>query len=253
MRLSATILLTCVLAATAGCAKSPADQQTSSTQQNSATEQTASASPAPGLVNVNATPNANATPDAAQTATPKSDVDPCALLTSDEIRAVQGEPLKETKPSRQSASGLIGLQCYYALSTSANSVSLALTETDPANSGGATARQYWQKTFHNSEEAEPEREGRKERDEKEKERNGKGNERTQKSSGGREEEDGEATPPKPVRGLGDEAFWTASRFGGALYVLKGQRFIRLSVGGADDEQTRLTKTETLARAALRRL
>jgi hypothetical protein len=244
MRLSATILLTCVIAATAGCAKSPTDQQTSTTQQNSTTEQTASASPSPGLVNINATPNASATPDNAQTATTESDVDPCALLTSDEIRAVQGEPLKETKPSRQSASGLIGLQCYYALPTSADSVSLALTETDPANSG-TTARQYWQKTFHNSEEAEPEREGRKERDEKEKER-------TQKSSGGREEEEGSA-PPKPVRGLGDEAFWTASRFGGALYVLKGQRFIRLSVGGAGDEQTKLTKTETLARAALRRL
>jgi hypothetical protein len=190
------------------------------------------------------TPNASATPDNAQATTPKADIDPCALLTSDEIRAVQGEPLKETKPSRQSASGLIGLQCYYALPTSANSVSLALTETDPANSG-TTARQYWQKTFHNSEEAEPEREGRKGRDEKEKEH-------AQKSSGGREEED-EATPPKPVRGLGDEAFWTAGRFGGALYVLKGQRFIRLSVGGAGDEQTKLTKTETLARDALRRL
>jgi hypothetical protein len=243
MRLSATILLTCVIAATAGCAKSPTDQQTSTTQKKSTMEQTASASPSPGLANVSATPDASSTPDTAQTA--KSDTDPCALLTSDEIRAVQGEPLKETKPSRQSASGLIGLQCYYALPTSANSISLALTETDPANSG-TTARQYWQKTFHDGEEAGPEREGRKERGEKEKER-------TQKSSGGREEEEGESAPPKPVRGLGDEAFWTASRFGGALYVLKGQRFIRLSVGGAGDEQTRLTKTETLARAALRRL
>lgn len=242
MRLSATILLTCVIAATAGCAKSPTDQQTSTTRQNSTTEQTASASPVPGLANVSATPDAGATSDAAQTA--KSDVDPCALLTSDEVRAVQGEPLKETKPSRQSASGLVGLQCYYALPTSANSISLALTETDPANSG-ATARQYWQKTFHNSEEDGPEREGRKGRGEKEKER-------TQKQSGGRGEEE-ESAPPKPVRGLGDEAFWTASRFGGALYVLKGQRFIRLSLGGAGDEQTRLTKTETLARAALRRL
>jgi hypothetical protein len=249
MRLSATILFTCVLVATAGCAKSPTDQQTSTTRQNSTTEQTASASPVPGLANVGATPNASATSDNAQAATPKADVDPCALLTSDEIRAVQGEPLKETKPSRQSASGLIGLQCYYALPTSANSISLALTETDPANSG-TTARQYWQKTFHNNEEAEPEREGRKGRDEKE--RDEKEKERTQKSSGGREEEEGSA-PPKPVRGLGDEAFWTASRFGGALYVLKGQRFIRLSVGGAGDEQTKLTKTETLARAALRRL
>ena len=245
MRRSATILLTCVLAVIAGCAKPQTNQQTSTTQQNSTTAQTASASPAPGLANDNATLNASATPDNAQTATMKADVDPCALLSSDEIRAVQGEPLKETKPSRQSASGLVGLQCYYALPTSANSISLALTETDTANSGATTARQYWQKTFHNSGEAEPEREGRKGHDEKEKER-------TQKSSGGREEED-EAAPPKPVRGLGDEAFWTASRFGGALYVLKGQRFIRLSVGGAGDEQTKLTKTETLARAALRRL
>lgn len=239
MRRSAIIFFICSSILTTGCVKS------ATTQQSATTEQSASALSTPGLANINATPAASASPAASQSAVAKGEIDPCSLLTSDDVRAVQGEPVKETKASRQATGGLVSLQCYYGLPTSSNSISLTLTETDPAKSGGTTAKQYWQQTFHGGEETE--RKDSKERnDEKEKAR-------AQKPTGEREQEDETAVPPKPVSDVGDEAFWTASRFSGALYVLKAQRFIRISVGGPGDEETKLKKTKALAQKALRHL
>ena len=59
--------------------------------------------------------------------------------------------------------------------------------------------------------------------------------------------------PQPVSGLGDEAFWVADRVTGALYVLHGDIFLRLSVGGVTDEEARLQRARALAESALRRL
>ena len=40
---------------------------------------------------------------------------------------------------------------------------------------------------------------------------------------------------------------------GALYVLKGDAFLRISVGGEKDESVRIKKAKTLAEKALKRL
>lgn len=66
-----------------------------------------------------------------------------------------------------------------------------------------------------------------------------------------EKEEGPA--PKKISGLGDEAFWVSNRFGGVLYVLKGNAFISIGLGGSDDEETKLTKSKALAQKALQRL
>ena len=58
---------------------------------------------------------------------------------------------------------------------------------------------------------------------------------------------------EPVRGVGDEAFWSASRVGGALYVLKRDRYLRISVGGAGGIEAKLKKSKTLALKALNRI
>jgi hypothetical protein len=55
-------------------------------------------------------------------------------------------------------------------------------------------------------------------------------------------------PPRRIADLGDEAFWTST-----LYVLKGDQYFRLSVGGADDEETKIRKSSDLARLVLQRL
>jgi hypothetical protein len=163
-------------------------------------------------------------------------------LTSDEIKAVQGESLKDTKASDRASGDLIVTQCYYELPTASNSISLTLTETNPQKKG-RSLKDVWEEAFgkdENKTDSERKREGEKERD-KEK----------AKPAAGEEEE--ESAPLEPVRGVGDEAFWSASRVGGALYVLKRDRFIRISVGGKGDLEAKLKKSKALAQKALRHL
>jgi hypothetical protein len=60
-------------------------------------------------------------------------------------------------------------------------------------------------------------------------------------------------PPQKISGVGDEAYWTASRVGGALYVLKGNTYLRISIGGSSDQASQTKKSKTLAQKALARL
>jgi hypothetical protein len=230
MRPAATILFICFFILTSGCSK-PATNQA---PQPSSETASSAASNAPSL---------NATPSTAPVA--KAKFDACSLLTSAEIQAVQGEAVQETKPSDQMSGDFVVSQCYYALPTLANSISLTLTERNPDKSGGQSVKEFWENTFGKEErKSEPER--RKDRD-KEKEKP-----RAQPDSRSVGEEE-ESAPPEPVHGLGDEAFWSASRIGGALYVLKSDRYIRISVGGKGNAEAKLKKAKTLAQKALRRL
>ena len=56
-----------------------------------------------------------------------------------------------------------------------------------------------------------------------------------------------------ARRIGEEAYWAPNRFGGVFYVLKGDAFISISVGGPDDEETKINKSKALAQKALQRL
>jgi len=163
-------------------------------------------------------------------------IDVCALLTSAEMEAVQGEPVKETKPSVQPSGGFVMLQCFYRTTTSAKSVSLALGAPDPAKPSALTPREFWRKQFHPPEPVE-----------EEKHVAGKA---PKKAEVDREEE---LRKPRPIDGLGEEAYWVGNRISGALYVLKGNAFFRISVGGEKDESVRIKKTRTLAQKALKRL
>jgi len=184
-------------------------------------------------------------PAATSPATPtssavKAKVDVCALLTSDDLKAVQGEALKEAQRSDRRDGDFIVAQCYYALPTTSNSVVLNVTTASEGQSAHSP-KQFWEDTFGRDE------------------AKGGGSEKTleqakkdkPKAGGGEEEES--AAPPAKVQGLGDEAFWIASRVGGALYVLKKDVFFRISVGGAGDEKTKLKKSKTLAQQALKRI
>ena len=59
-------------------------------------------------------------------------------------------------------------------------------------------------------------------------------------------------PPKKIDGVGDEAYWSGNRFGGALYVLTKDVIIRVSVGGPNNEQTKIDKSKALAQKAIDR-
>jgi len=227
----------CALAFGLGaCAKSDVTQGSAGNQAVAAS-QSAASSPSP--LPQSAEPTLGAT-------TRKAKVDACALLTSDEIRSVQGESLKETKASGSVEGGFISSQCFFALPTFNNSISLVVTQ----KGDGADARdpkEFWEATFDKKSETEREKErGKKSEKEREKE--------VRKArDGGREEEEEEGAPAEKIASIGDEAFWTGSRVGGALYVLKGNTYLRVSVGGAGSQQTKINKSKALARLALKRI
>lgn len=167
--------------------------------------------------------------------------DVCALITKQEIETIQGSRIKETKSSVRSDAGFRVSQCFYAADDFSKSVSLAVTQRDPTSSGKRSVNDFWNETFgrftdekkkSNSDEEERQRLGEQAR---------------------RENEERTFIPPKKIGGIGDDAFWSPSPVGGAIYVLKKDVFIRLSIGGRDNEEGKLDKSKTLAQKAIDRL
>src|SRR5882724_3140385 len=160
----------------------------------------------------------------------------CALLTAAEIEAIQGERVAETKATARPGGGLLTSQCMFRTSSLSKSVSVSLTTSDPAHPPTPVARQLWQKQFHPVE--------------TESEEESTAGEKGKKLEPERERESGK---PRVVRGLGEEAFWVAGPVASALYVLRGDMFLRISVGSAGQEDERMEKSESLARTAIKRL
>src|SRR2546423_599045 len=193
--------------------------------------------------------NSSISPAANNPAAVKSKVDPCSLLTSDEIKAVQGEAFANAMRSdRQDGDFIVG-QCYYALPTSVNSVVVNVT-TAKDTTGAPNPRDFWESTF-GKEAGEGQERDRDKKERADRERK----ERAEKAKAGerREEEGEEAAKPEKVNGLGDEAFWIGSRVGGALYGLKKDMYFGIGVAGAADEKVKLNKSRTLAQNGLKRL
>ena len=146
--------------------------------------------------------------------------DACKLIASSEIEAVQGEAVLDAKSSERKTGGFAIAQCYYTLPSHTNSVSLEVTRPDPEQSTPSGPRDRWKKLFHGDRDQEGEKESGK---------------------------------PQPVSGVGDEAFWSGSPMVGALYVLKDNSYLRISIGGAEDASVKIQKTKALAQKALKRL
>jgi hypothetical protein len=167
----------------------------------------------------------------------RPNVDACALITNDDVKAIQGASVKDLKGSDQSDGKFRIAQCFYNTDPFNKSVSLAVTQRDPVSPTARDPKAFWKDTFGRYEEEMGKREG----DEDEK----------KKSLVDADEERGR--PPKKIEGIGDDAFWSANRMGGALYVLKDNVFIRISIGGPEPEESKIEKTKALAAKALSRL
>lgn len=177
-------------------------------------------------VAANPPPATPAQPAAALSPSAVPDEFACGLLTKEEIQAVQGEPFQSTKASQGPGPGLKVSQCYFELPTPVNSIVLTVTrKADGA--GGRDPRESWRELFYSERPREKDKE--------------------------KEKEEGEGKGPEKVEGVGEEAFWSGSRVGGALYVLKENCYLRISVGGAGDQAQKLEKSRTLAAAVLKRL
>jgi len=168
-------------------------------------------------------------------------IEGCSLITNEEVGAVQGTTITDAKSSEGSDGRYLITQCYYASIGPNLSVSLAVTQFDPKNADGPSPREQWEQTFGRF------REEKTETERKEGEEKGAPNTRD-----GREQGE-QRTPPRKIDGVGEEAFWAGNRFGGALYVLKADVFIRVSVGGPDNEEKKVEKSKSLAEKALSRL
>jgi hypothetical protein len=169
--------------------------------------------------------------------------DVCGLIKNEEIEAIQGSPIKETKSSGRSNAGIHTAQCFYTAAEFSRSVSLAVTMRDPDTSSDRSIKDFWHETFGRSEQAEKEREQAGDKEKKE-------SLREQRREKG-EEEGG--SPPQKISGVGEDAYWSGNRVGGALYVLTKDAFVRISVGGADNAETKINKSKQLAEKAVSRL
>ena len=162
-------------------------------------------------------------------------VNACELLSSPAISAVQGEEVAETKGSERSNNSLATSQCFYRLPTYSKSVSLDVMQT---NGEPEAIEEYWDRHFHNENgETEAERE----------------REMSGKAEHGEEREEENAARPQPVGGLGDEAFWSGTQINGSLYMRKGDTIIRLSLGGPEDQSTKIQRAKDLVEQAIKHL
>jgi hypothetical protein len=164
----------------------------------------------------------------------------CALIQNSEIEAIQGAKVTGLQPSTRAGGDFNISQCYYTVVSADGTKNLSVHLEVTEGSGRASVKEFWEERFGGAE-----REEKGERERKEGKKEG------EKGKGGEEEE--ESTPPLRVKGVGDEAFWVGSLKAGALYVLKGERMVRVSVGGGDDVNTKIDKSKKLAAAVLKRL
>jgi hypothetical protein len=158
--------------------------------------------------------------------------DACNLLSKEEVESVQAAPVNETKSSEHSDDLFRVSQCFYTTAEFSKSVSLALVQENPDQQNKRSPKDFWKEKFGPYSGNEKEREGKAET---------------------KSVEEEQATAPKKIGGVGDDAYWVSNRFGGILYVLKGDAFISIGLGGTDDEDTKLTKSKVLAQKALKRL
>jgi hypothetical protein len=170
--------------------------------------------------------------------------DVCALLTHDEVAGVQEDEVVEAAPSRQVSDELEAARCFYRTGDFARSVSLEVTRRDPSLGEGPGARERWRSLFAGAgedEEGEGEAEGRSSRHHPEGE------------IAAPAEAPDERSGAVAVEGFGEEAYWVGTAVYGALYVLRGDAYLRLSLGGPGDLESKLERARRLAAAVLPRL
>ena len=159
----------------------------------------------------------------------------CQLLTARDIARVQGEEFKTAKLTETEANGLIVSQCFYALPSFTNSVSVDVMR-------GKTSA-FWRGHFSNAREAMD--------DDEDRDRDRSAAMKSAPPS--REAEEEHESAALKVKGVGDSAVWSGNRVAGALYVIKGDTIVRVSVGGGGSQEQKIERSKKLAARALRRL
>jgi len=192
------------------------------------TQQTAAASASTAnssSVNSEARPSPVANPAGGASAT-SAGSDVCALIEKSEIESVQGQPVQSVTPSSRTLGALLISQCYYNVFSADGSknlsVHLQIIRSAAKNSGRNEVREFWREKL-----------------------------KGEKEQAGEEGE--EAGERLSIQGLGEEAFWIGNSITGAIYALKDDKIVRVSVGGPGDDKTKIEKSKQLAQKSLQRL
>ena len=162
----------------------------------------------------------------------------CNLITSEEVSAIQKATITEAKSSAGPNGNLVMSQCYYSAKEPNMSVSVAVIQPDSRKTD-SNARKYWDQIFGSLSERTDVDQADRDKGEK-------------RGTEAREEEE-RKVPPKKIDGVGEQASWSGTRFGGALYVLQKDVILRISVGGPDGEETKIAKSKAIAEKALKNL
>lgn len=207
-------LFFCLLFTTNGC-----DSKTSVETPPSTTTPAVATATTPSGTTTAVPPEAS--PDKNAAVIPAKDA--CTLIEKSEIASVQGDQVQSIVPSKQVSGGLAISQCYYTvISGSKNlSVHLEVMERDASSSDKGAIREFWQERFHKDKEE--------------------------------REDDKESGPPLEVSGVGDEAFWMGNSKVGALYALRKDKIVRISVGGPGNSSEKIARSKTLAQKAFARI
>lgn len=175
--------------------------------------------------NQNSKPSATqATPTSAPAASPgvaQSPAGACLLIDKSEIESLQGEQMRGAEPSTGTEADMAFSDCYYTVISSDGSknlsVHLRVLRDDPQSAGRGALRRFWEDRFRGAKEKK------------------------------------KAEKPRAVAGVGEEAFWLGNNVMGALYVLAKDRIVRVSVGGAEEEDAKIEKSRKLAEKAINHL
>jgi len=159
---------------------------------------------------------AASTPAPAATATGPS-AEACRLIEPSEVASVQGFPVSATQPSARASGEFAYAQCHYTVVSPQGGNFSVHVEVQRAARPGASVAGFWQTQFR---EAVDKR---------------------------------KSDKPKPIAGVGDEAYWAGNSVTGSLYALRGDRILRVSAGGGASEQAKIEKAKKLAQLAIKRL
>jgi hypothetical protein len=236
------LLVACLLVSLSACASNnsanPQPGSANTNSSNSTTAQTNVAQPNEASANANA---ASGVPTASQPPA-TAGIDACSLLTTNEVAGIQGGAIKEAKGNQRGDGDFLMSQCFYTAEEFVRSVSLSVVQPNPATPD-KQPREYFNEKF---------RDALKPKSEREKEQKAKGKDKEEEARG-EEEEEKEKLTVERVSGLGEQAYWVQGGPSAALYVLKKNQFLILSLGGGDSDAVKLKKTKELAAQALKRL
>jgi hypothetical protein len=171
----------------------------------------------------------------------RTKIDACALVTAEEVGAIQQATMTSRQGSENSDGNFLTSQCYLASKDPDKSVSIVVIQQDPAQKSTRRVSDFWHEAFARFEGNEQSGQSAHEK------RPGQ-----EKRKAGEERDDNELQAER-VKDLGEEAFWSGGKMGGVLYVLKHDLIVRIGFGGPGTPEEKLDKCKALAGKVLSRL